>query len=83
MGVANRRPSSDTELTSPTEMRLLASLIRGPFLEPYQTRKHVLFHIIYFENGPLGPGKEHNYSCENEFYLHENEKSFPHQRLNT
>ena len=25
----------------------------------------------------------HNISCENEFYLHENEKSFPHQRLST
>ena len=25
----------------------------------------------------------HNCSCENEFYLHENEKSFPYQRLNT
>ena len=23
----------------------------------------------------------HNLSCENEFYLHENEKSFPYQRL--
>ena len=25
----------------------------------------------------------HNLSCENEFYLHENEKSFPYQRLST
>ena len=25
----------------------------------------------------------HNLSRENEFYLHENEKSFPYQRLNT
>ena len=25
----------------------------------------------------------HNLSCENEFYLHENEKSFPDQRLST
>ena len=25
----------------------------------------------------------HNFSCENEFYLHENEKSFPYQRLST
>ena len=25
----------------------------------------------------------HNLSCENEFYLHENEKSFPFQRLST
>ena len=25
----------------------------------------------------------HNLSCENEFYLHENEKWFPHQRLST
>ena len=28
-------------------------------------------------------GIGHNLSCENEFYLHENEKSFPHQRLST
>ena len=25
----------------------------------------------------------HNLSCENEFYLHENEKSFPYQKLST
>ena len=25
----------------------------------------------------------HNLSCANEFYLHENEKSFPHYRLST
>ena len=25
----------------------------------------------------------HNLSCENEFYLHENEKLFPYQRLTT
>ena len=25
----------------------------------------------------------HNLSCENEFYLHENEKSFSYQRLST
>ena len=25
----------------------------------------------------------HNLSCENEFYLHENEKRFPYQRLST
>ena len=25
----------------------------------------------------------HNLSCKNEFYLHENEKSFPYQRLST
>ena len=25
----------------------------------------------------------HNLSCENEFYLHKNEKSFPYQRLST
>ena len=25
----------------------------------------------------------HNLFCENEFYLHENEKSFPYQRLST
>ena len=25
----------------------------------------------------------HNLSCENEFYLHENEKWFPYQRLST
>ena len=25
----------------------------------------------------------HNLSCENEFYLHENEKRFPEQRLST
>ena len=25
----------------------------------------------------------HNVSCENEFYLHENEKRFPYQRLST
>ena len=28
-------------------------------------------------------GQVHNLSCENEFYLHENEKSFSYQRLNT
>ena len=27
--------------------------------------------------------KVHNLSCENEFYLHENQKSFPYQRLTT
>ena len=25
----------------------------------------------------------HNLSCENKFYLHENEKRFPYQRLST
>ena len=25
----------------------------------------------------------HNLSCENGFYLHENEKSYPYQRLST
>ena len=45
MGVTNRRPSSDTELISRTEMRLLACMTRGPSREPYQTRKHGLFHI--------------------------------------
>ena len=25
----------------------------------------------------------HNLSCENEFYMYENEKSFPYQRLST
>ena len=28
-------------------------------------------------------GQAQNLSCENEFYLHENEKSFPYQRLST
>ena len=28
-------------------------------------------------------GQVHNLSCENEFYLHENEKSFSYQRLST
>ena len=28
-------------------------------------------------------GQVHNLSCENEFYFHENKKSFPYQRLST
>ena len=32
---------------------------------------------------PVGSSQVHNLSCENEFYLHENEKSFPFQRLST
>ena len=28
-------------------------------------------------------GEVHNLCCENEFYLHENEKWFPYQRLST
>ena len=28
-------------------------------------------------------GQARNHSCENEFYLHENEKSFPYQRMRT
>ena len=28
-------------------------------------------------------GQVHNLSCENDFYLHENEKSFSYQRLST
>ena len=28
-------------------------------------------------------GQVHNLSCENEFYLHENEKLFAYQRLST
>ena len=36
--------------------------------------------IPYFQNEL---GQVHNLSCENEFYLHENEKSFSYQRLST
>ena len=32
---------------------------------------------------PGGSSQVHILSCENEFYLHENEKSFPCQRLST
>ena len=32
---------------------------------------------------PHFQGQVHNLSCENEFCLHENEKSFPYQRLST
>ena len=35
-----------------------------------------------FQNPPPSKwGQVHNLSCENEFYLHKNEKSFPCQRL--
>ena len=56
VGVTNRRPSSDSELISRMEMRLLACVTRGPSREPY--RKRGLFHIRYFENRPLEPGYE-------------------------
>ena len=64
MGVTNRRPSSDSELISPMEMRLPACVTKGPSREPYQiaNRKHGLFHIRYFENGPLEPGYTFNVS---------------------
>ena len=55
MGVTNRRPSSDSELISRMEMRLLACMTRGPSRDPYQTVSTV-FHIKYFENRPLEPG---------------------------
>ena len=42
------------------------------------------YHIMK-KNWPLScsknPGHMHNLSCENEFYLDDNEKSFPYQRL--
>ena len=34
-------------------------------------------------NRPLPSFKRHNLSCENDFYLQENENSFPYQRLST
>ena len=55
VGVTNRRPSSDSELISRMEMRLLACVTGGPSRDPYQTVSTV-FHIRYFENGPLEPG---------------------------
>ena len=43
MGVANRRPSSDSELIARMEMRLLTCVTRGPSREPYQTVSTVYF----------------------------------------
>ena len=43
MGVTNRRPSSDSELISCMEMRLLACVTRGLTREPYQTVSTVYF----------------------------------------
>ena len=43
MGVTNRRPSSDSELISCMEMRLLACVTRGPTRKPYQTVSTVYF----------------------------------------
>ena len=40
--------------------------------------------VVEFQKLSLSKwGEVHNLSCENEFYLHENEKWFPHQRLST
>ena len=36
MGVTNRRPSSNSELISRIEMRLLVCMTKGPTREPYQ-----------------------------------------------
>ena len=44
VGVTNRRPSSDSELISRMEMRLLACVTRGPSRKPYQTVSTV--HLI-------------------------------------
>ena len=44
VGVNNRRPSSDSELISRMEMRLLACVTRGPSREPCQTVSTV--HLI-------------------------------------
>ena len=43
VGVTNRRPSSNSELISRLEMRLLACVTRGPSREPYQTISTVYF----------------------------------------
>ena len=45
VGVTNGRPSSNYELISRMEMRLLACVTRDPSREPY--RKHGLFHIDF------------------------------------
>ena len=44
VGVTNRRPSSDSELISHMEMRLLARVTGGPSRKPYQTISTV--HLI-------------------------------------
>ena len=56
VGVTNGRPSSDSELISCMEMRLLACVTRDPSLEPYQTVSTVYFILGINENGPLEPG---------------------------
>ena len=45
----------------------------------FLTKASRLFKSWWGENSSLW--KVHNLSCENGFYLHENEKSFPYQRL--
>ena len=48
------------------------------------TNIHILIGLFQvLEILTFKQGQVHNLSCENEFYLHENEKSFPNQSLNT
>ena len=49
----------------------------------FATCKVVRQFVVIIVDRPLPSSKVHNLSCENEFYLHENEKSFPYRRLST
>ena len=42
-----------------------------------------LIQVFWYSTTPSLPPADPDLSCDNEFYLHGNQKSFPHQRLST
>ena len=57
----------------------LIVFISQDFVLRTQLIGHFQFQKLSLPKG----GQVHSFSCENDFYLHENEKSFPYQRLST